>query len=274
MIGKNGDFIQPFTIEQIKWALRTGKMELLEKSTLEIQPIIKREVNNEVAENLTVCDSPVEQSKMMEIMVNQELSFIKNELTTIIQIQGKQEEKIRLLETEWQKKLIDQETNFLAEMWEMRQSITGEFTTYFEFIVEQLQYQDHVIQEEVKLLKEQLNSLQQSQEYYTVQEKSFAADQDKKIESCQRQLIESMQHFQQILEEIRKQGAEVQKQGKFFFKEIAIVKSDLATLSQRWQSKEMKQTIIEAEACEIDMVQTLRNEGDKNKRRKRNRKGL
>lgn len=43
MIATNGEIIHPLDVQQLKWALRTGKMEVSENNSVENQPIATAE---------------------------------------------------------------------------------------------------------------------------------------------------------------------------------------------------------------------------------------
>ena len=280
VIVTNSEIINPLDIQQLKWALRTGKMEVLENGSAENQQIATAEFSNNVVENLPVYMTVLAQIKNMENMMNQEFTFLRNEFAVFIQAQVDCENALILSETEWKQKLVDHESKMLAELWEMRQSIIVEYTTYFQLIVEQLENRDHTIQQEFSLIKKQLTEIHQYQEYHKEQELLLAKERNQKVEACQRQLIDCMQHIQGILEEISVHGIAIQKQDSFFCQEIAIVKCELANLRQAWQFREGKPMIIEVEDCdvlnnsqlsekEIDVKQGLQVEQDRNKRKKR-----
>jgi hypothetical protein len=185
----------------------------------------------------------------MEKTMNQQIALFRNEFAVFIQAQVNQEKALRLSETEWQKRLVEHESKMLAEMWEMRQSIIGEFTTYFQLIAEQLQTRDHLIHKEISLLKEQLIEMHQYQEYHKEEDLALAKEWNQKIEACQIQIIDCMQHIQRVLEEINVGSIEKLKQEDFFLNEIALVKSELATLRQAYQGKDDRSIIVDIETC-------------------------
>jgi DNA-binding FrmR family transcriptional regulator len=245
----NGEPIHSLDIQQLKWALRAGKVDVWESTPVEKQlNVVAEDVKNTI-ENPPICTTVLEQISAIEKLVNQQMALFRNEFAVFIQAQVNQEKALRLSETEWQKKLIEHESKMLAEMWEMRQSIIGEFTTYFQLIAEQLQTRDQLIHKEVSLLKEQLTEMHQYQEYHKEQDLELAKEWNQKIEACQIQLINCMQHIQKVLEEINIGGIEKQKQEEFFLKEIAIVKSEVANLRQTYQSKESRPIIVDMEPC-------------------------
>lgn len=280
VIVTNSELINPLDIQQLKWALRTGNMEVLENDSAENQQIATAEFSNNVVENPPVYMTVLAQIKNMENMMNQEFTLLRNEFAVFIQAQDNRENALILSETEWKQKLVDHESKMLAELWEMRQSIIVEYTTYFQLIVEQFENRDHAIQQEFSLIKKQLTEIHQYQEYHKEQELLLANERNQKVEACQRQLIDCMQHIQGVLEEISAHGIAIQKQDNFFCQEIAIVKCELANLRQAWQFREGKPIIIEVEDCdvlnnsqlsekEIDVKQGLQVEQDQNKRKKR-----
>lgn len=244
----NGEPMHSLDIQQLKWALRTGKIDVWDSIPAEKQPNVVDNVKSAI-ENPPICTTVLDQISAIEKLVNQQIALFRNEFAVFIQAQVNQEKALRLSETEWQKKLAEHESKMLAEMWEMRQSIIGEFTTYFQLIAEQLQTRDQLIHKEVSLLKEQLTEMHQYQEYHKEQDLELAKEWNQKIEACQIQLIDCMQHIQKVLEEINIGGIEKQKQEDFFLREIAIVKSEVANLRQTYQSKEGKPLIVDMEPC-------------------------
>lgn len=236
-------------IQQLKWALRTGKIDVWDSVPAEKQPNVVVDTVKSAIENPPICTTVLDQISAIEKLVNQQIALFRNEFAVFIQAQVNQEKALRLSETEWQKKLAEHESKMLAEMWEMRQSIIGEFTTYFQLIAEQLQTRDQLIHKEVSLLKEQLTEMHQYQEYHKEQDLELAKEWNQKIEACQVQLIDCMQHIENVLEEINIGGIEKQKQEDFFLREIAIVKSEVANLRQTYQSKEGKPLIVDMEPC-------------------------
>jgi hypothetical protein len=245
----NGEPIHSLDIQQLKWALRTGKLDVWESTPVEKQPNAVVDNAKSTIENPPICTTVLDQISEMEKQVNQQIALFRNEFAVFIQAQVNQEKALRLSETEWQKKLVEHESKMLAEMWEMRQSIIGEFTTYFQLIAEQLQTRDQLIHKEVSLLKEQLIEMHQYQEYHKEQDIALAKEWNQKIEDCQIQLIDCMQHIQKVLEKINIGCIETQKQEDFFLKEIAIVKSEVANLRQTYQSKEGRPIIVDMEPC-------------------------
>ncbi|MDF2633470.1 MAG: hypothetical protein K0R78_344 [Pelosinus sp.] len=245
----NGEPMHSLDIQQLKWALRTGKVDVWENSPEEKQPVVTETISSNV-ENPPVCTTVLDQITTLERMMNQQIALFRNEFAVFIQAQVNQERALRLSETEWQKRLVEHESKMLAEMWEMRQSIIGEFTTYFQLIAEQLQNRDHLIHKEISLLKEQLSEMHQYQEYHKEEDLTLSKEWNQKIEESQRQLIECMQHIQQVLEKINAIGLDNQKEEDFFLKEIALVKSEVANLQQAYQIKENRQIIIDAEFCD------------------------
>ncbi|SFL68734.1 hypothetical protein [Pelosinus propionicus] len=277
MILANGEPMHSFDIQQLKWALRRGQMDIWESTPAESQPAADVETVSSTGENPPVCTTVLDQITAMEKMMNQQIALFRNEFAVFIQAQVNQEKALRLSETEWQKRLVEHESKMLAEMWEMRQSIIGEFTTYFQLIAEQLQNRDHLIHKEISLLKEQLNEMHQYQEYHKEQDLALAKEWNEKIEQCQIQLINCMQHIQTVLEEINTNGISNQKQEDFFLKEIAIVKDEVEHLQKVYQIKEVRPMVLEAEPCEgnlleanqIDMLQIVEFKEDMNRKKKR-----
>lgn len=262
----NGEPMHSLDIQQLKWALRTGKIDVWDSVPAEKQPNVVVDTVKSAIENPPICTTVLDQISAIEKLVNQQIALFRNEFAVFIQAQVNQEKALRLSETEWQKKLAEHESKMLAEMWEMRQSIIGEFTTYFQLIAEQLQTRDQLIHKEVSLLKEQLTEMHQYQEYHKEQDLELAKEWNQKIEACQIQLIDCMQHIEKVLEEINIGGIEQQKQEDFFLREIAIVKSEVANLRQTYQSKEGKPLIVDMEPCspalseepqEVDAQQVL-----------------
>jgi hypothetical protein len=246
----NGEPIHSLDIQQLKWALRAGKIDVWGGAPpVEKESGVVADNAKNTTENPPICATVLEQISEMEKQVNQQIALFRNEFAVFIQAQVNQEKALRLSETEWQKKLVEHESKMLAEMWEMRQSIIGEFTTYFQLIAEQLQTRDQLIHKEVSLLKEQLTEMHQYQEYHKEQDLELAKEWNQKIEDCQIQLIDCMQHIQKVLEEINSSDVEKQKQEDFFLREIAIVKSEVANLRQTYQSKEGKPIIVDMEPC-------------------------
>lgn len=245
----NGEPMHSLDIQQLKWALRTGKIDVWDSVPAEKQPNVVVDTVKSAIENPPICTTVLDQISAIEKLVNQQIALFRNEFAVFIQAQVNQEKALRLSETEWQKKLAEHESKMLAEMWEMRQSIIGEFTTYFQLIAEQLQTRDQLIHKEVSLLKEQLTEMHQYQEYHKEQDLELAKEWNQKIEACQVQLIDCMQHIENVLEEINIGGIEKQKQEDFFLREIAIVKSEVANLRQTYQSKEGKPLIVDMEPC-------------------------
>lgn len=141
MIMTNGEPINSLDIQQLKWALRSGKMDLWENNSAETQPVVAKSISG-TSETPPICTTVLDQINLAEKSMKQELVLFRNEFAVFIQAQVNQEKALRLSETEWQKKLVDHEAKMLAELWEMRQSIIGEFTTYFQLIAEQLQTRD------------------------------------------------------------------------------------------------------------------------------------
>ncbi len=253
----NGEPMHSLDIQQLKWALRTGKIDVWDSVPAEKQPNVVVDTVKSAIENPPICTTVLDQISAIEKLVNQQIALFRNEFAVFIQAQVNQEKALRLSETEWQKKLAEHESKMLAEMWEMRQSIIGEFTTYFQLIAEQLQTRDQLIHKEVSLLKEQLTEMHQYQEYHKEQDLELAKEWNKKIEACQVQLIDCMQHIENVLEEINIGGIEQQKQEDFFLREIAIVKSEVANLRQTYQSKEGKPLIVDMEPCSPALSEEL-----------------
>lgn len=260
MILNNAEPIHSLDIQQLKWALRAGKMGMWESLPVEKQPVVVVDTAKNTKENNSVCTTVLEQISEMEKMVNQQIALFRNEFAVFIQAQVNQEKALRLSETEWQKKLVEHESKMLAEMWEMRQSIIGEFTTYFQLIAEQLQTRDQLIHKEVSLLKEQLSEMHQYQEYHKEQDLESAKEWNQKIEECQIQLINCMQHIHKVLEEINVDGIEQQRKEDFFLKEIAVIKSEVANLRQSYQSKEGRPIIVDMEPCEPAVTEEIEAE--------------
>ena len=260
MILNNAEPIHSLDIQQLKWALRAGKMGMWESLPVEKQPVVVVDTAKNTKENNSVCTTVLEQISEMEKMVNQQIALFRNEFAVFIQAQVNQEKALRLSETEWQKKLVEHESKMLAEMWEMRQSIIGEFTTYFQLIAEQLQTRDQLIHKEVSLLKEQLSEMHQYQEYHKEEDLESAKEWNQKIEECQIQLINCMQHIHKVLEEINVDGIEQQRKEDFFLKEIAVIKSEVANLRQSYQSKEGRPIIVDMEPCEPAVTEEIEAE--------------
>lgn len=282
----NGEPMHSFDIQQLKWALRRGKMDVWESETtpVESQPAPVAETVNGTGENPPVCTTVLDQITTMEKTMNQQIALFRNEFAVFIQAQVNQEKALRLSETEWQKRLVEHESKMLAEMWEMRQSIIGEFTTYFQLIAEQLQTRDHLIHKEISLLKEQLIEMHQYQEYHKEEDLALAKEWNQKIEACQIQIIDCMQHIQRVLEEINVGSIEKLKQEDFFLNEIALVKSELATLRQAYQGKDDRSIIVDIETCnpvteeteqiKEDVQQELKRQEDMiTKKKRRHRRG-
>lgn len=250
----NGNPMRSLDMQQLKWALRAGKIDVWDSTPVEKPP---EDSTKSISENPPICTTVLEQINVMEKQVNQQIALFRNEFAVFIQAQVNQEKALRLSETEWQKKLVEHESKMLAEMWEMRQSIIGELTTYFQLIAEQLQTRDQLIHKEVSLLKEQLSEMHQYQEYHKEQDLASAKEWNQKIEECQIQLIDCMQHIQKVLEEINIDGIENQRKEDFFLKEIAIVKSELANLRQTYQSKEGRPIIVDMEPCNPSITEDI-----------------
>lgn len=260
MIKTNGEPIHSLDLQQLKWALRTGKVDVWGNSLEENPPVVAETISSTTGENSPVCTTVLDQITAMEKMINQQIALFRNEFAVFIQAQVNQEKALRLSETEWQKRLIEHENKMLAEMWEMRQSIIGEFTTYFQLLAEQLQNRDHLIHKEISLLKEQLSEMHQYQEYHKEEDLMLAKEWNQKSEECQRQLINCMQHIQAVLEEISVSGIDNQKQEDYFLKEIALVKSEVENLQQSYQIQDCQQLVVDAEPCEDHLPE--KNEED------------
>jgi hypothetical protein len=281
MIMTNGEPMHSFDIQQLKWALRRGKMDVWESTPGESHPTAVAETVS-AGENPPVCTTVLDQITAIEKMMNQQIALFRNEFAVFIQAQVNQEKALRLSETEWQKRLVEHESKMLAEMWEMRQSIIGEFTTYFQLLAEQLQNRDHLIHKEISLIKEQLNEMHQYQEYHKEQDLALAKEWNQKIEECQIQLINCMQHIQTVLEEINVSDINNQKQEDFCLKEIALIKSEIEHLQEAYQIKEVRPRILDAEPCDgdlpdssqIDMLQAVEvREELVRKKKRRQRRG-
>ncbi len=275
MIMNNGEPMHSFDIQQLKWALRRGQMDVWGSTPVESQPAT--ETVSSTGENPPVCTTVLDQITAIEKMMNQQIALFRNEFAVFIQAQVNQEKALRLSETEWQKRLVEHESKMLAEMWEMRQSIIGEFTTYFQLLAEQLQNRDHLIHKEISLIKEQLNEMHQYQEYHKEQDLALAKEWEQKIEECQIQLINCMQQIQTVLEEINISGINNQKQEDLFLKEIALIKSEVEHLQEAYQIKEVKPIVLDVEPCEgnlsevyqTDVLQIVEVKEDMNRKKKR-----
>lgn len=291
MIRTNSEPIHSLDIQQLEWALCAGKVD--ESSLEENQPVVAETISG-TGENPPVCTTVLDQITAIEKMLNQQIALFRNEFAVFILeqlnqqialfrdefavfIQAQVNQEKALLEKEWQKRLVEHESKMLAEMREMRrQSIIGEFTTYFQLLAEQLQNRDHLIHKEISLLKEQLSEMHQYQEHHKEEDLALEKQWNQKNEECQRQLINCMQHIQIALEHIRVSGIDNKRQEDFFLKEIALIKCEVANLQQSYQMQGYEQLVIDAEPCEDylsekneDIQQVLVVEQDMIKKKKR-----
>lgn len=272
----NGEPMHSLDIQQLKWALRTGKMDIWGSSPVENQPVVAESVSN-TNENPPICTAVLDQIHAVEKMMNQELALFRNEFAVFIQAQVNQEKALRLSETEWQKKLVEHENKMLAELWEMRQSIIGEFTTYFQLIAEQMQNRDQFLHKEISSLKDQLNEIHQYQEYRKEEDLALAKEWKEREEEYRKQLIHCIQHIQKVLEEVSSGEKENRMQEDYLLKEIASVKNELEHLQQKYQRAELEPVIVDAESWvdgileknETQLLHMVEVKDDLNRKKKR-----
>lgn len=170
--------------------------------------------------------------------INQEILSLRNEFAMFVQTQLNQENAWKTAEFEWKNSLKERETKLQADIHEMQHNILEKIEEHFQYVDEERQHNDNMLRQEVSLLISQLTEFQQSQE--NKEHVTTNDDWQKKLEERQTQLIEDVSYIQYVVEEIatRPQNIEAQQKlrEKFFMREIAVLKEELASACKAWKS--------------------------------------
>jgi len=168
---------------------------------------------------------------------SQEILSLRNEFAMFVQAQLNEAKAWKIAAIEWENILADRETKLQADIQEMQHNILGKIEEHFQYVDEERQHNDNMLRQEVSLLISQLAEFQQSQENKGQVQTN---DWQKKLEERQTQLIEDVSYIQYVVEEIatRPQNIEAQQKlrEKFFMREIAVLKEELASACKTWKS--------------------------------------
>jgi len=182
----------------------------------------------------TVLEEKMDQFKQS---LHQDLLALKDEVAMVVQSQLNQEKVWKIAELEWKACLEDHDTKLQADVQEMQQNMMAKIEEYFKDAYQERQYNDNMLRQEVSLLTAQLAEFQQAQDN---KGQLLANDWQTKMEERQTQLIEDVSYIQYVTEEIatRPQSIEAQQKlrEKFFIREIAMLKEELASACKSWKS--------------------------------------